>query len=195
VLIELVRRVIAPTEAVRLLGGMSARLSLGSAASLLDECALSKDELDALPRIYDRALGEGLAASRLPTLPNVLYALCQLKVLKSEADQALSQNTADLALDEQALRAWIANRRALVEEADYFELLGVSPNATAYDIGRAYLGLKRTFQPATLLTAGVTDLDDDVQLIVAVIEEAYDILRDNTRRERYRKALLSLPSG
>lgn len=193
VLIELVRRVVAPNEAVRLMGGVSARLSPGSAATLLDECALSKDELEALPRIYDRPLGEGLASTRLPNFPSVLYALCQLKVLKSEAEHAGSE-LLDLALDEQALRELIANRKALVEEADYFELLGVSSNATAYDIGRAYLSLKRTFQPATLLTAGVTDLDDDVQLITTVIEEAYDILRDNTRRERYRKALQSLPS-
>ncbi len=193
VLIELVRRVVPPTEAVRLLGGVGARLSLGTAATLLDECALSKDESDALPRIYDRPLGEGLAGTRLPTLASVLYALCQLKVLKSEADRAAAE-ASDLLLDEQALRELIANRKALVEEADYFEILGVSANATAYDIGRAYLTLKRTFQPATLLTAGVTDLDDEVQLIATVIEEAYDILRDNTRRERYRKALQSLPS-
>jgi hypothetical protein len=193
VLIELVRRVIAPNEAVRLLGGVSARLSLGTAATLLDECALSRDELEALPRTYDRPLGEALASNRIATLASVLYALCQLKVLKSEADHAAPDATASLALDEQALRELIANRKALVEEADYFELLGVSPQATAYDIGRAYLSLKRMFQPATLLTAGVTDMDDDVRLIATVIEEAYDILRDNTRRERYRKALMSTP--
>lgn len=194
VLTELVRRVVAPNEAVRLLGGMSTRLSAGTAASLLDECALFKDELDALQRVYDRPLGEVLASSRVATLPSVLYALCQLKILKSETDELPQEAPPDVALDAQALRAIIANRKALVEEADYFELLGVSPNATAYDIGRAYLSLKRTFQRTTLLTAGITDLDDDVQLITSVLEEAYDILRDNTRRERYRKALQSQPS-
>lgn len=194
VLTELVRRVVAPNQAVRLLGGMSTRLSAGTAASLLDECALFKDELEALQRVYDRPLGEVVSATRVPTLPSVLYALCQLKILKSEADEPPHEAPADVALDAQAIRAMVATRRALVEEADYFEFLGVSPNATAYDIGRAYLSLKRTFQRTTLLTAGVTDLDEEVQLIATVLEEAYDILRDNTRRERYRKALQSQPS-
>jgi hypothetical protein len=36
-------------------------------------------------------------------------------------------------------------------------------------------------------------LKDEVDLIVEVLDEAYEILRDNLRRERYRRALESVP--
>ena len=62
-----------------------------------------------------------------------------------------------------------------MHEPDYFALLGVQPNATNYDIRRAYLDLRRIFEPNRLLTAATADLHDDVVLIVDVIEEAYQV--------------------
>jgi curved DNA-binding protein CbpA len=99
----------------------------------------------------------------------------------------------DAFLDERAMRELVATRRALVDEGDYFQLLGVGPHATAYDIRRAYVELKRTFQTGRLAAPAVADLRDDVALITSVLDEAYDILHDHTRRERYRRALLSSP--
>ena len=88
----------------------------------------------------------------------------------------------------------IANRKALVEEADYFQLLGLSPSATGYQVNRAYESLKQTFDPSAILTAGTADLSADVDLIHSVLDEAFDILRDEVRRERYRTAILSTPA-
>ena len=65
--------------------------------------------------------------------------------------------------------------------------------ATAYEIRRAYLDLRKSFEPSRLLTPGTTDLHDDVALILEVVEEAFDILRDNQRRERYRRAIEAGP--
>ena len=40
----------------------------------------------------------------------------------------------------------------------------------------------------------VADLRDDVDAILFVIDEAYEILADDLRRERYRRALEAAPS-
>jgi DnaJ-class molecular chaperone len=37
------------------------------------------------------------------------------------------------------------------------------------------------------------DLADDVRTIVLVLEEAYEILKDAARRERYRRAIETAP--
>jgi hypothetical protein len=47
---------------------------------------------------------------------------------------------------------------------------------------------------AAHVTAVAAELRDDVDLIIAVLDEAYEILQDNARRERYRRALAADPS-
>jgi hypothetical protein len=98
-------------------------------------------------------------------------------------------------LDAQALRAQVKVRLGLVQEGDYFALLGVPRTATAYEIRRAYLELRRAFEPSRALTAATADLADDLNLIVEVLDEAHDILRDQVRRERYRRAIEEGPPG
>jgi hypothetical protein len=39
----------------------------------------------------------------------------------------------------------------------------------------------------------VAELADDVRKITVVLEEAYDILKDAARRERYRRAIEAVP--
>src|SRR5690606_932657 len=159
--------------------------------------ALSREEAEAIAANLqgNSATAAELArAARTPGFAAALYALSQLRVLNTEPGRKPpdAQRHED-SLDEQAIRELIANRKALVEEGDYFQLLGLSPHATAYDIRRAYLDLKRTFHPGKLLAPSTSDLRDDVDLISTVLDEAYDILHDHTRRERYRRALLSSP--
>jgi DnaJ-class molecular chaperone len=96
-------------------------------------------------------------------------------------------------LDADAVRARVAARVSLVEEGDYFALLGVARDATNYDLRRAYTTLRRSFDPGAVLTAATVDLKDDVDSILEVLEEAYDVLRDPVRRERYRRALEAAP--
>jgi len=81
----------------------------------------------------------------------------------------------------------------LVEEGDYFALLGVPRQATGYDIRRSYVELRRQFDPSQVLRSHTLDLADDVDTILEVLDEAYEILRDQQRRERYRRAIESLP--
>ena len=63
----------------------------------------------------------------------------------------------------------------------------------SYDLRRAYQSLRRDLDPEKVLTAATVDLRHDVDSILEVLDEAYDILRDPVRRERYRRALERAP--
>jgi DnaJ-domain-containing protein 1 len=62
-------------------------------------------------------------------------------------------------------------------------------------VRRAFLELRRAFDPSRVLTPEVADLAEDVKQITMVLEEAYDILKDSARRERYRRAIEAVPGG
>jgi hypothetical protein len=196
VLTEVVRRVVPPGEAIARLGGGQARLAEGPAPALLGECALPEHETALVNRaksctvqeVLDSAGGEGFASA--------LYALRELGVLEILSPARGGEESAPLPhdqLDDDAIRERIRARKALVDEGDYFALLGLPRSATAYDIRRAYLELRREFEPSRILTAATADLRDDTQVVIEVLDEAYEILREERRRERYRRALEAAP--
>ena len=196
VLIEAVRRTVPASLALERLGGDGSRLIDGPRPDLLAECALSGAEHDALERSRGRELS-GMADGTDDFAP-VLYALVELAVLDvaKEAKPVEPPRASPAPFDpwdEGALRAQVKARLSLVQEADYFTLLGVPRTATAYEIHRAYLDLRRALEPTRVLSAGTADLADDLLLITDVLEEAHEILRDQVRRERYRKAIEAKP--
>ena len=199
VYVEIVRRVVAPGEAESRLGGPRAQLADGPNPALLTECALSADETAWVVRSKAAALGEVLGAGAPSDLLAVLYALTQLGVLEISSPALSSPSPRAEAprqydeLDELALRARIQARKCLVEEGDYFALLGVAKTATTYDVQRAYSDLRLEFEPSRILTASTATFREDVDLILEVLDEAYEILSDQLRRERYRRALEATP--
>jgi hypothetical protein len=195
VFVETARRVLPPLGSLQALGGPSARFDEGTRAPLLAECALSDDERAAASAAPGRTLQEVCPDMSLE-LVSVLRALVELDVLAIHAPvrrEAPATRGEPDAIDDDAIRARIKARIALVREGDYFALLGVGRSATSYEIKRAYLDLRRTLEPSRLLTAKTTDLYEDVQLILEVVEEAYEILREEPRRERYRRAIEAGP--
>jgi hypothetical protein len=203
VFVDVIRRVISPTDAIARLGGPEARVAAGDAPGLLEECALDASEIDRVRASAGRSLGDALDRSPEGALATLLFALAQIGVVSVKApaaadvtpsssanDQALDDET----LDDEALKERIRARLQLVEEGDYFALLGVPRNATGYEIRRAFLDLRRAFEPARVLTPALAGLDEDLRTIVGVLEEAYDVLKDSARRERYRRAI-EMPGG
>lgn len=194
VLLEQIRRVVPPELARRRLGGPTARLAEGPHRPLLVECALREGDEHIVRTAAGRSVGEVLADGE-PEMADVLYGLVSLGVLETLAPTAPVENAPSALdpLDEEALRQRVRARLALVEDGDYFALLGVPRSATSYEIRRAYLELRRAFEPARVLTAATTDLAGDVRLVAEVIDEAYEILREPHRRERYRRAIEAGP--
>lgn len=194
VFVEAARRVIAPDQALGLLGGPKARVDRGKEASLLAECALPEAE-DALVRAAEGKTLDELALES-PSIASVVLALSALGALSvlAPAEGATARGPAGPdPLDDEAIRAKVGAKLALVREGDYFALLGIPRTATSYEVKRAFLELRRSFEPARLLTAGTRDLYDEVALVVSVFEEAFEILRDAPRRERYRRAIEEVP--
>ncbi len=195
VIVEIARRTFSPEGALARLGGPRARLEQGSRATLVAECALRPDEDEVVRAARGRTAGEILAHVE-PEIVNVLYVLAALDVFDvvvptgGGGDERAKGGDP---LDEEALRQRVRARVALVQEGDYFALLGVPRAATSYEIRRAYVELRRAFEPARLLTAATADLADDVRLVVEVLDEAFEILRDHARRERYRRAIEAGP--
>jgi hypothetical protein len=194
VILEVIRRVVPPDVAHRRLGGATARLAEGPRRQLLVECALRPEDEQIVRAAPGRSLGETLAGAE-PELADVIYGLCSLGVLEALAPTAPADAgpSAFDPLDEEAIRQRVRARLALVEDGDYFSLLGVARAATGYEIRRAYLELRRAFEPGRVLTAATADLAADVRLVAEVLDEAYEILREPHRRERYRRAIEAGP--
>lgn len=192
VLIEVVRRAVPPGDAIAWLGGAHVRFSEGEAGSLLGESALPDADLSLVRSASGTTLGDVLDRAGSPDIAPVLFTLVELGVLRVRTSAAPARNLPPRVvdpLDHEALRARIRARRELVDEGDYFALLGVSRSATSYDIRRAYSALRQELDPGRVLTPVTADLGDDVALILDVLDEAYEILRDQVRRDRYRRAL------
>jgi hypothetical protein len=199
VMVEVVRRVIAPEDAASRLGGLSGRIGDGDNAALLSECALDGAERELLGRMKGATLGEWAQTSPAPDLISVVYALSLLGVVdvirgvgSARGGEAPDDAGID-ALDEDAIRARVRARMEIVDEGDYFAVLGVAHDATGYEVKRAFLELRRAFEPSRILTPRVADLNAEVRKITDVLEEAYEILRDASRRERYRRAIFAAP--
>ncbi|MEO8877134.1 MAG: DnaJ domain-containing protein, partial [Polyangiaceae bacterium] len=196
VFVEVVRRVVAQEDAFARLGGGPARISEGRNEGLLTECALGAPEVAVLEQLRGTSLAQALAASPDTDMIAVLYALHLLgviEVLRSVGgpparDPGSSPRGMDT-IDDDAIRARVRARLDLVEEGDYFAVLGVARTATSYEVRRAFSELRRMFDPDRILTPAMADLAPSVHKILSVIEEAYDILHDAARRERYRRAI------
>ena len=197
--IDVVRRSISSDDAGAALGGPAARVADGAHAGLLAECGLAPQDVEIASRARGGTVSDLLARTGDSDALVLVHALVLLGVLDAVAppasDRALEHDPdpAVQALDEEATRARILARLEVVEDGDYFSILGVDRDATAYEIRRAFLELRRAFEPSTILTPRLAKHAEDVRKIVLVLEEAYDILRDGARRERYRRAIEATP--
>lgn len=200
IFVDLVRRAVSHEDALERLGGESSRITDGPNHGLLAECNLPPQDLELLHRARGGSIADLLARATDGEIVAVVHALALLGVVEvvpspdfARRDARSVPDAEMAALDEDAIRARVRARLELVEEGDYFAVLGVTHDATGYEIRRAFIELRRTFEPSRILTPRLLDLADDVHKIVVVIEEAYEILRDNARRERYRRAIDARP--
>lgn len=197
--VDAVRRVLPPEAALERLGGLGVRVRGGMRGELMVETALGESEMATIRDADGKTVGD-LLAVRGPDLGPLLYALVCLEVVELDAIPGpraaeAPEPTFD-PLDAEAVRQRVQARLSLVREADYFTLLGVAATATPYEIKRAFIQLRRSFEPSRLLTPATADLADDLQLILDVLEEAYEVLREPRRRLRYQRALeAAAPAG
>jgi hypothetical protein len=192
IFVEVIRRIVSNEEAMRRCGGGASVVGDGVRPELLRECSLGAAEVDAVRTARGQrieAIAESMPDSDVTAVLYALWLLGVVDMVQSVLDRPGHRPFVPDAIDEEAVRQRIRARLQLVEEGDYFALLGVGHNATGYEVRRAYLDLRRAFEPSRLLTPALVDMAEDVRRIAGVLEEAYEILGDNARRERYRRAI------
>lgn len=91
----------------------------------------------------------------------------------------------DLEIDRQRVLA----KYQLVQSADYFQLLGVRLDASAFEIRRAYESAQRHFAMESFPTPLQEELSDMICEIGGIIEEAFLVLSNDTFRSSYRANL------
>jgi hypothetical protein len=197
VLHEVFKRGVNYEKATLLLGGLGSRLAEGRRLNLISDFGVAEEDARSIRAHFGLTLSDLQRAMRSN---EVLVSILALK-LAGVVEVIPSAQPADAKggpsyvenarIDEEAKRARIMARLAIVEEGDYFSLLGLAPSANAYEVRRAFVELRREFEPSRMLTANLLDLREELDHIVEVLEEAYDILRDDTRRERYRVAIMA----
>jgi len=76
-----------------------------------------------------------------------------------------------------------------VNNASYFEILGVSVESNPYEIEAAFQRLSREFHPNHFNHPQLDDISGKLEVIQKSLEEARDILTDDHLREGYRNSL------
>ena len=86
-------------------------------------------------------------------------------------------------------RASLLARYAVVEEGDYFEVLGIARDASTADVQLAHDRIARELSPDEVDPAVAAELGDKLDAIREVVGEALRVLVDETLRPRYSKHL------
>jgi hypothetical protein len=212
-ILEGIRRKYSAERALAGLGGAARilRLRLTSGASdLLEQMGIGSEERN-LVLLFDgvRSLGEIRALTGAP--PERLYGVAWALFVLDRLDAADAPTAEpwpspdrgagpaarvpvaapparlrDVAID----RALVMSRHALVVEGDYFQILGVSRDASAQEIRRAHEVLASELAPEALHPTVAAELAAQLEDIRAVLAEAARLMTNERVRRQYRDALL-----
>jgi hypothetical protein len=86
-------------------------------------------------------------------------------------------------------RASLLARYALVEEGDYFQILGIPRDATTDDVRRAHERIARELEPDAIDPVVAGELGPKLDAIREVVGEALRVLADERLRPRYQNHL------
>jgi hypothetical protein len=189
IFVEAARRALERGAAIGHFGGADARLGGVLAVPLLRECGLPESDER---RFADPSatLGQLAGDDEHDVLACILATLGIFRfVVPLTPDGASRPENYSLQADAQAFEGRLSIRLALVEEGDYFAILGVPRSANGYEIRGAYLRLRNDFATHRLDALGLATRRRDVEQVLFVLDEAYEVLRDETKRERYRRAI------
>ena len=173
---------------------------LGPPGTLLgpssDESAIPVDtvELDSrersVMRLFDssRSLEDIIFSTGLG--PNRVYQVAAILSLTGHIQTLMRDHRGfdlDLANGVDARR--IEARLIDVRHQDYFAVLGLRSNATEYEVERAYRRALSEFSPDNFSPSLSQSYREALNEIRRVLDDAYEVLRDNRLRERYAKAV------
>jgi hypothetical protein len=193
-ILEGIRRKLDRTTLESLIGPSSTvvevrdRDRLSGIISLGDLAPEERAALAAFDGQADLAHVARTAGVDLADLLPLAWALCVLGLATARRSEvelpdettALVGET-DLTIDRERVHA----RWQLVAEADYFALLGVRRDATAFEVRRAYQAARRDFAADCFPTDLQRELAHELDDIAHVLDEAFRVLRDDRLRNTY----------
>jgi hypothetical protein len=148
-------------------GGPDASLLLADLSNGID--ALMEAELSSVSSVIE-------AAPTLVTDPDA----------QAFDDEALTENSRGLVVPPPAAdRATLLARAALVDEGDYFEVLGVARDATAAELREAHEQIARALAPGAIDDELSAELGERLDAIREVVAEALRVLSNDSLRSRY----------
>lgn len=193
-ILEGIRRKLDRTSLERLIGSASTvievpdRERLGGIINLGDLAVEERSALAAFDASADLSAVARTAGVDVADVLPLAWGLCVLGLATArrtdtevpDESSALVGET-DLAIDRERVRA----RWELVSEADYFALLGVRRDATAFEIRRAYQSARRDFATDSFPNDLRRELAQELDDIAHVLDEAFRVLRDDRLRVTY----------
>ncbi|MGE3762666.1 MAG: DUF4388 domain-containing protein [Kofleriaceae bacterium] len=193
-ILEGIRRKLDRSSLERLIGAPSTvievpdRERLGGIINLGDLAPEERGALAAFDAQSDLATVARAAGVDVADVLPLAWGLCVLGLATArrtdtevpDEGSALVGET-DLAIDRERVRA----RWQLVSEADYFALLGVRRDATAFEIRRAYQAARRDFAQDSFPNDLRRELAQELDDIAHVLDEAFRVLRDDRLRLTY----------
>lgn len=192
-ILEGIRRKLDRTTLEKVLGPASTVIEVPDrdrVAAVLNIGDLATEERAALAAFDGQADLAHVAVSSGVDVADVLPFAWGLVVLnlaiarRAEADvveEAALVGETDIAIDRERVHA----RWQLVSEADYFALLGVRRDATAFEIRRAYQAARRDFAADCFPSDLRRELARELEDIASVLDEAFRVLRDDRLRLTY----------
>ena len=196
--LEGVRRKLDRATLERLVGPPTTHVEIADRdklSAIVGAADLSNEERAALAGLdgandlatVSRAAGVGLAGLYPLVWSLMLLGLASARrrAGDDDGDAPALIGESDLAIDRARVRA----RAALVADADYFALLGVRPDATGFEIKRAYEAARRDFAADGFPAELRKELERELDEIAVVLDEAYRVLRDDALRAAYRAHL------
>jgi len=81
-----------------------------------------------------------------------------------------------------------------IKDQTYYEILEISPTATAKEIQRAYEHAKETFHPDSVAVYSLFS-EEEVKEIEVNVEEAYRVLMDEALRRNYNQSHFQMVGG
>ena len=172
-----------------LAGTIRARILLLTAAGTIADrvAGLGRGADDYLPKPFAfaeliariRALGRRSYPAVPPVLPGVAPGVP--RVAPVVAPSAATRPPASAAEELVELE----RRYAVLDQLDYFEVMGLESTASPADVKRAFHHQSRTFHPDRYFQSPDAHLREQVHAVYKRVTEAYFVLRDDARRKKY----------
>jgi hypothetical protein len=186
------RRGHPPSRLRRLVGAPGTVFALArgpDTADLLAELGLEPAEqrvlswFDGVRSLQEVIRASGQAADLASELVFVLRCFGLLAPVP--AGRGLGRRSFDGRVDRERVLA----RFALIQDADYFQILGIDRDASAAEVARAHRQLSREMNPQWLAPEVAGTLAREIEVVREVLDEAARILTDDALRRSYREHL------